>query len=328
VTTFTQHEPDRATVEHHLIDLHPEPDDLVAAAVAGLSDTPRTLPSKYFYDAAGSALFERICEQPEYYLTRTELAILDDHADAMAARLGPGRLLIEPGVGDGRKTRKLLAAMRDPAGYVPIDISRDALLGAAGRTARQFPALPITPVCADYSRPLTIDWPDAPGGRVVFFPGSTLGNLHPDAARALLRRFRQIAGDDGMLLIGVDRVKAPRVLIDAYDDAAGVTAAFNHNLLKRLNREVDADFNLDHWAHEARWNAGQSRMESHLVSQHDQKVHVAGKRFAFHAGESIRTECSYKYTDQSLLALAEGFGLAQQWRDADGYFSVFCLEAE
>ncbi|NBC10829.1 MAG: L-histidine N(alpha)-methyltransferase [Planctomycetes bacterium] len=327
MTTFTLKELDRATVEHHLIDLHPEPEDLAAAAVDGLSDTPRTLPSKYFYDAAGSALFERICALPSYYLTCTEQAILDGHASEMAAKLGPGRLLIEPGVGDGRKTRKLLAAMHDPAGYVPIDISRDALIGAAERTSRQFPDLPITPVCADYSRPLEIDWPDGPGGRVVFFPGSTLGNLHPDAARALLGRFRQIAGDDGMLLIGVDRVKTPRVLIDAYDDPEGVTAAFNYNLLQRLNREADADFDLDHWAHEAHWNAKQSRMESHLVALRDQKVWVAGKRFAFNAGESIRTECSYKYTDEALLALAEGFAPAGVWRDARGYFSVFCLEA-
>lgn len=328
MTTFTLSKLDRATVDRHIIDLHPEPEDLAAAAVAGLCGSPRTLPSKYFYDAAGSALFERICEQPEYYLTRTERAILDEHADEMAAMLGPGRLVIEPGVGDGRKTRRLLAALDNPAGYVPIDISRDALRGAAERIARRFPDLPITPVCADYSQPIGIDWPAAPRGRVVFFPGSTLGNLHPDAARALLRRFRRIAGDDGMLLIGVDRVKDPRALVAAYNDARGVTAAFNFNLLSRLNREAGADFDLAHWSHEARWDAERSRMESHLVSRRAQQVRVAGKRFTFNKGESIRTECSYKYTDASLLGLAEGFGLAGTWRDARGYFGVFCLETK
>lgn len=309
------------------IDLHPEPGDMLAEIKAGLSSDPRTLPSKYFYDAAGSALFEKICDLDAYYLTRTELGIMRQHAAGMAKLIGPGRLVIEPGAGDGRKTRLLLEALATPAGYVPVEISRDALIGATRRMAKQFPALPMTPVCADYSQMQGFRWPDAAGGRLVYFPGSTLGNLHPDQARRLLRQFHDACGKGGLLLIGVDYAKDPAVMIRAYSDEQGVTAAFNYNLLTRLNREAGADFDLRAWAHEARWNEAKSRMESHLVSQRDQAVHIDDQACAFTRGESIRTECSYKYTDRGLLNLAQGFAQRAVWRDPDQWFGVFCLEA-
>jgi dimethylhistidine N-methyltransferase len=314
------------TVDLH--DLEPAAEDLQAAVYAGLSGRPRTLPAKFFYDAKGSALFEQICELPEYYLTRTELAIMDRDLPAMADRIGPEALLIELGSGAGTKTRRLLEALDRPAGYMPIDISRSALLDSADRLNRRFEDLPIHAVCADYVA--GFDLPDLdvdPAKRVVYFPGSTLGNLHPAQARQLFRTMRDLAGDDGGLLLGVDMVKSPDVLVPAYDDAKGVTSAFNLNLLTRINREVGGDFDLGHWSHRAQWNPEASRMESYLVSDRPQDVRIGSKRFAFAKGESIWTESSYKYTLETVQQLASGFELVEQWQDEQGWFSVMYLRA-
>ncbi len=324
-----------------LRDFAPAAEDVREAVLAGLSASPRTLPSRLFYDQAGSALFEQICDLPSYYLTRTELAILKAHLPAMADRIGPDALIIELGSGAGTKTRLLLDALDAPAGYVPIEISREALLASARGLCRSFPDLPILPVCADYGQSFTLPTPAAapgspgspgspgqgPARRVVYFPGSTIGNLDAPAARALFRRMRELAADGGGLLLGVDLVKSPDVLIPAYDDPEGVTAAFNLNLLRRINREAGADFDLSRWRHEARWNAAESRMESHLVSTGDQTVHVGGRRFAFAPGEGIWTESSYKYTRESIAALAEGFEPVESWTDPRGWFDVTYFRA-
>jgi dimethylhistidine N-methyltransferase len=313
-----------------LCDLHPPVDDIRADVIAGLSAEPRTLPPRLFYDAAGSALFEKICELPEYYLTRTELAILRRHLPEMAAAIGPDALVIELGSGAGVKTRRLLTALRRPAGYVPIEISRAALGDAVAGLGRDFPTLPIHPVCANYHQHLRLPAAaaDAAGRRVVFFPGSTLGNLDPAECRRLFARLRELVGPGGAMLLGVDLVKPADLLVPAYADARGVTAAFNFNLLRRLNRELGADFDLPSWRHEARWNAPASRMESHLVSTRPQAVHVGGRRFGFTADQSIWTESSYKFTPQRVAELAGGaFNVRQQWTDDRGWFAVLWLEA-
>ena len=314
-----------------LCDFAPAAEDVREAVIAGLSASPRTLPSRLFYDQTGSTLFEQICDLPSYYLTRTELAILKANLPAMADRIGPDALIIELGSGAGTKTRLLLDALDTPAGYVPIEISREALLASARGLCRSFPDLPILPVCADYGQSFTLPTPGSPGDRparrVVYFPGSTIGNLDAPAARALFRRMRELAADGGGLLLGVDLVKSPDVLIPAYDDPEGVTAAFNLNLLRRINREAGADFDPTRWRHEARWNAGESRMESHLVSTGEQTVHVGGRRFAFAPGEGIWTESSYKYTRESIADLAEGFEPVESWTDPRGWFDVTYFKA-
>ncbi len=309
-----------------LHDLEPAAEDLRDAVLAGLSATPRTLPSQFFYDAAGSALFERICALPSYYLTRTELQIMRQHAAAMARHLGRDAVVIELGSGAGIKTRQLLAALDEPAAYLPIDISREALLRSVAMLRQRFAGLTIRPVCADYSQPFDLpDIADA-GRRTVYFPGSTLGNLHAPQARGLFRRVRELAGDGGGLLLGIDRVKSPSIMIPAYDDPEGVTGAFNLNLLRRINDEAGADFDLSRWRHEARWNAEASRMESHLVSRGDQEVHLGSAVFGFRGGESIWTESSYKYDLPMVRDLAEGhFELVEEWSDARGWFSVMYL---
>jgi dimethylhistidine N-methyltransferase len=312
-----------------LLDLAPAEEDIRTVVMDGLSASPRTLPPRLFYDHAGSELFERICDLPTYYLTRTELAILDRDLPEMAQGVGPDTLIFEYGSGAGVKTRKLLHALPRPAGYVPIEISRQALLDSVDRLAEAFPDLPIQPVCADYNQP--VDRPaaltDAARRSVLFFPGSTLGNLHPEDARGLFRRTRDLVGPGGGMLLGVDLIKSPDLLIPAYADPQGVTAAFNLNLLRRLNREVGADFDLKRWEHRAVWNDEAARMESHLVSVGEQAVHVGGRRFAFDSGDGIWTESSYKFTPDAVAELAEGFDLKHQWTDDRGWFAVMYLEA-
>lgn len=311
-------------------DLGPDASRLRDEAWAGLAGARKTLPCKYFYDARGSALFEQICHLPEYYPTRTELAILEAHVHEMAECLGPRCLLIEFGSGSSRKTRLLLDRLREPAGYVPIDISRAALADSVRALTAAYPGLEILPICADYSQSLEL--PHAriqPARRAVFFPGSTIGNFTPPDATRFLARMSRIAGIGGGILIGADLRKAPRVLEAAYDDAAGVTAAFNCNLLVRLNAEVDADFRLDRFRHRAVWDEEAGRVEMHLVSTVEQEVHVAGRRFRFAAGESIHTENSYKYTIDGFARLAEDAGLTVRrvWTDERGWFSVQWLMA-
>lgn len=303
--------------------------DVAAEALAGLSARPKTLPAKLFYDAEGCRLFGRITALPEYYPTRTELALLPEVARAVGAALPPGLAVIEYGAGDETKAALLLEALRHPAAYVPIDIAAPELLAAADRLRRRWPELVVAPLAADFLAPLRLPpvAPDAP--RLGFFPGSTIGNLDPDGAVRFLRAARATLGDGSHFLIGVDLRKSPAILVPAYDDAAGVTAAFNLNLLARLNREAGAGFDLDAFAHRAVWNAEESRIEMHLVSRHAQTVRVAGHVVSFAPGETIHTENSYKYTGEGFRALAApaGWRPAQSWTDRDGLFSLHLLAA-
>jgi len=296
--------------------------------VAGLSLPQKTLPPKHFYDAAGSRLFERICRLPEYYLTRAELALTRAHLPAIARFAGTGGILLEYGSGESLKTRLLLRAMR-PSVYMPVDISQDALRLAGAKLAREFPELRIAPVAGDFSRPL--DLPRLAGrDRLVYFPGSTIGNLTPQEAQAFLRMTRGQVGPRGAMLVGVDLKKDANVLHAAYNDARGVTAAFNLNLLKRINRELGGDFDLRRFSHYAFYNAPLGRIEMHLVSLGAQTVNVGDHRFGFAAGESIHTENSYKYSIAEFQALAAqaGFRGARVWTDRRGLFSLHGLIAD
>ncbi len=296
--------------------------------LAGLARPQKELPPKLFYDAAGAALFERICELDEYYLTRAELSILRTHAAEIADHVGPGAALVEYGSGAGVKVRLLLDAMSAPAAYVPVDISREQLVDVVGVLAREYRHVSIRPVCADYTLPLTI--PDLPrrARRLGFFPGSTIGNFHPAEAAAFLRRVRRVLGRDGAFVIGIDRRKSPRVVRAAYDDRHGVTAAFNLNALRRLNREFEADFDLEAFAHRARWNGRVGRVEMHLQSLSSQTFRVAGEHFTMKQGETIWTESSYKYDVDRLrrLVIDGGFRIAQLWTDVKQLFWVALLQ--
>ena len=305
----------------------PEPDSFREAVRRGLAATPKTLPCKFLYDARGSELFDAICALDEYYPTRTEMAIMQTRIAEMAARIGPRALVVEYGSGSSTKTRILLDHLEAPAGYVPIDISREHLLGAAERLAETFPGLPVFPVCADYTAPFAVPDPGVPVRRTVaFFPGSTIGNFGPAAAARFMAQIAEVA--DG-LLIGADLRKDVAVLEAAYDDAEGVTAAFNKNLLARMNRELDATFDLDAFAHRAAYNAEEGCVEMHLVSRKAQEVRVGDASFRFAEGEAIRTERSYKYTLGGFAALAEeaGFSVEEVWMDDGGLFSVQYLKA-
>ena len=311
-----------------LIDLHPETGSFFDEVNDGLRQAQKTIPPKFFYDARGSQLFDRITELPEYYLTRTEMAIMRLSIDEMVARIGPHCLLVEYGSGSSLKTRILLDHLPEPAGYVPIDISKDHLLRSAEALAEAYPGLPIQPICADYTADLRL--PDLADARpVVYFPGSTIGNFEPHEARAFLRHVAEIVGSGGGLLIGVDLRKDPRLIEAAYNDAQGVTAAFNKNVLTRINRELGGTFDLDRFAHRAFYNAEHGRIEMHLVSLSDQCVRVGGSPFPFRRGETIQTEYSYKYSLDGFAALAAsaGFAVEQVWIDDAGLFSVQYLVA-
>ncbi|MEH3146089.1 MAG: L-histidine N(alpha)-methyltransferase [Methylobacterium frigidaeris] len=294
--------------------------------LAGLAAPRKHLAAKYFYDSAGSALFERITQLPEYYPTRTELAILERDGPAIAALLPPGAALVEFGSGSTAKVRRLLPHLPDLGAYVPVDVSEEFLRSEAGELGRDFPRLRIEPAAADFTRPFALP-DDLPEHRTGFFPGSTIGNFEPQAAGALLHHFARTLGAGASLIVGVDLVKDKAVLDAAYDDAAGVTAAFNLNLLRRINREVGADFDLDAFAHRAFFDPNLARIEMHLVSLRDQTVTVANVPFAFREGETIHTENSYKYTVAGFRALAAGAGWEGRavWTDPDGLFSVHAL---
>lgn len=314
-----------------VFDLLPSEHDLFAFDVlAGLSKPLKTIAAKYFYDERGSELFEQICELDEYYLTRTETALLREHATEMAELLGDRCLLIEFGSGSGLKSKLLLGAVKGVAAYVPIDISRTALVQSARELSLEFPELQISAVCADFTVPLAL--PDslcaAATRRAGFFPGSTIGNFDPKDAVDLLSRIGALLESGGRLLIGVDVLKDAAILEPAYNDAKGVTAAFNLNLLIRINRELSANFNLKQFVHHAVLNREKSRVEMHLRSRVAQNVEVAGRTFYFRTGETIHTENSYKYSTENFerLALAAGFSVVRRWSDAKGLFAVYCLE--
>jgi L-histidine N-alpha-methyltransferase len=308
----------------------PGGDPFLADVLAGLAQPQKSLPPKYFYDARGCELFEQICGLPEYYPTRVELAIMREHAGAMAKFLGPDCQLIELGSGASRKTQLLIEHLRPPL-YVPIDIAGETMKAAAAGLAQTFPQLNINGVCADYTRALTL--PEFVGvpirRKAVYFPGSTIGNFTPAEAAEFLRLVRHMVGGRGCLLIGVDLKKDKQVLDAAYDDAAGVTAAFNLNLLARINRELGGDFQLRRFRHKAFYDESKGWIEMHLESLAAQFVHVGGARFRFEAGETIHTEISCKYGVDEFQALARGAGFepGEIWGDADNLFSVHGMVA-
>lgn len=296
--------------------------------LAGLRATPKAIPSKYFYDERGSRLFDRITRLDAYYPTRTEEAILRDNIGEIVALIGRGVALVEYGSGSSVKTRILLDHLVDPEMYVPIDISCDHLEAVADRLTARYPELPILPVCADYTRPFQLPGPvRAAESRVVFFPGSTIGNFDPEPARRFLANVAHICGPGGGLLIGVDLKKDPAVLHRAYNDEEGVTAAFNLNLLRRINEELGGDFDLGAFRHEARYNDALGRIEMYLISTKPQVVRIGDERFAFDAGEEIYTEASHKYSLDEFEALAAAFTVEHVWTDPRSWFSVQFLRA-
>lgn len=312
-----------------LLDLAPAVEQLRRDVLEALGRRPqKELPTQYLYDARGSALFDRICDLPEYYPTRTELGIMERDAAAMARGIGLQALVIEYGSGSSVKTRRLLEALREPAGCVLVDISREHLLRSASRLAASFPHVEVLPVCADFTAPFAVPRPQAAvRRRVVYFPGSTIGNFLPEAATRLLRQMATQVGPGGGLLIGTDLQKDPAVLEAAYNDAQGVTAAFNKNLLRRINRELGADFRLDAFEHRAIYDAERGRIEMLLISREVQEVRVAGRRFAFATGETIRTEYSHKYTIDGFHRMAGGAGWRAEdvWVDPQALFAVHLL---
>ena len=295
--------------------------------LAGLTATPKRLPPKYFYDNAGSALFERITELPEYYPTRREIGILNDHAKDIAALMPRGAVLIEFGSGSSTKTRIVLSAAKSLAAYVPVDISAQFLHQQMTGLRREYPELALLPIAADFTRPFDLPGAVASMPRVGFFPGSTIGNFEPHEAAAFLRHAGRILGRGATFIVGVDLVKDTTVLQKAYNDSKGITAKFNLNLLLRINRELGAKFNLACFEHHAFFNRERSRIEMHLASLKRQRVKVCGECIEFRVGETIHTENSYKYSVESFRALARGAGFTPTatWTDADNYFSVHAL---
>jgi dimethylhistidine N-methyltransferase len=317
--------PDAGVIAFH--DHAAEEESFLDAALVGLSRPAKAIPCRFLYDERGSALFDQICELPEYYPTRTETRILQDCAPEIARRIGPAAQLIELGSGSSIKVRILLDALERPAAYVAVDVSREHLRRAAAQLAEDFPELEVAAVCADYS--LAFPLPELGGGgrRLAFFPGSTIGNLEPEAALAFLKLWARRLGPDAAMLIGVDLRKDPGVLHAAYDDSQGVTAAFSLNLLARANRELGADFDLAGFRHEARYDQGDGRIEIHLRSLKDQAVRLGGHSFAFTRGERLHVEHSYKYGVEAFqqMARAAGFEAQAVFSDPAGLFSVHYL---
>ena len=300
--------------------------DFSTEVVAGLAANPRTLPCKYFYDERGAVLFQKICELPEYYITRTEIDILDRNRTEIASQLGPAIQLIGLGTGAGTKTRILIEALAKPAVYIPVDISEKQLRESTALFRKIFPELEILPVCADYLQSVVLPSPlHKPARNIVYFPGSTIGNFEPDEAVQFLRRIANICRDGGGLLVGADLKKDPWVLEAAYNDKAGVTAQFNLNLLERINRELGTDFDLDHWRHQAIYNSEAGRIEMYLISEIDQFAHVNEHKFHFRRGNKIITEFSYKYAPQEFATLADkaGFNFVRMWTDDSRLFGIF-----
>ncbi|HLG65892.1 MAG TPA: L-histidine N(alpha)-methyltransferase [Ktedonosporobacter sp.] len=310
-------------------DFEPEKDTFLEDVLQGLQQMQKELPSKYLYDHAGSQLFERICTLSEYYPTRTELAIMQKSMHEIIEILEPSCLLIEYGSGSSKKTRMLLDSLQQPAAYVPIDISKEHLLQSAIALAIAYPQLEVLPVCADYTSSFEIPAPIKPVRRIIgYYPGSTIGNFDPGPAKRFLQQIA-IACKGGGLLIGVDLKKDFNILHSAYNDQQGVTALFNLNLLARLNRELHANFRLEHFQHYAFYNPREGRIEMHLESLKDQVVQIGEIEFFFKLGESIWTESSYKYTldEFAQLALTAGFTVERVWTDAQGLFSVQYLKS-
>ena len=298
------------------------------AVIHGLSRDSKSIPPKFFYDERGSKLFDRICEQPEYYPPLVERKLLERLAGKIASLTGTGRVLIEPGAGNAAKVRLLLDALQ-PAAFVPMDISFDYLKSTARELAGVYPWLPVHAACVDYTHSLPIPQQASEGPRLLFFPGSSLGNFDPGEAGDFLSLVRNTVGDNGMLLIGVDTKKSESLLNAAYNDAAGMTAAFNLNLLHRMRKELDMDCNPENFEHRAFYNSEAGRIEMHLVSKHKQELRVNGHCFNLEAGEMLHTENSYKYAPEEFISLASNssFKEVSHWMDSDGLFAIYLFEA-
>lgn len=298
------------------------------AVIDGLSRDRKSIPPKFFYDERGSELFERICEQPEYYVPNVERRMLSRLAGEIASLTGTGRILIEPGVGSAAKVRLILDTLR-PAAFVPMDISSDYLKIVATALAREYPWLPVHAACVDFTHSLPIPNQAPEGSRLLFFPGSSLGNFDQEEAGDFFNLIRESVGDDGMMLIGVDTKKRESLLSAAYNDAAGVTAEFNLNLMHRMRRELDMVCDPGNFKHHAFYNAKAGRIEMHLVSRMTQKLRINGHCFHIEEGESLHTENSYKYTPEEFLALASRscFKPVRHWVDDEGLFAIYLLEA-
>jgi dimethylhistidine N-methyltransferase len=297
-------------------------------AIAGLESRPKHLPCKYFYDRRGSELFDRICQLDEYYLTRAELALMDQFAPEMGAQIGPGAMLVEYGSGSSVKTRYLLDGLPDAGAYVPVDISGAHLQQTARELARDYPRIEILPVCADFTQDFALPRSRRPVTHsAVYFPGSTIGNFMPNEAVSLLRRIAAMCGTGGGLLIGIDLKKDASTIEAAYNDRLGVTAEFNINLLHRMNRELGADFDVDQFFHRARYNADLGRVEMYLISRRAQAASLGGKTIEFDAGETICTEYSHKYTvdEFAAVAAAAGLTLRREWTAEKREFAVLHL---
>jgi len=297
--------------------------------LAGLSAPIRAIPARWLYDRRGSELFEQITDLPEYYPTRTETALLEAHCREVAAIVGSGDAVVEFGSGSSAKTPILLKAV-EPCAYVPIDISGDFLRASAAALQEQFPGLPILPVEADFMRPIALPEQVRAAPKLGFFPGSTIGNLVARTAVDLLRAMKDTLGSGAWLLIGMDRIKDEDVLLAAYDDAAGITAKFNLNLLHRINRELGGTIDVSAFRHRAIWRESHARIEMHLEALRDSEFTVAGKVFEMRAGDTIHTENSHKYgyRDARLLLLAAGWGVVREWTDPDDRFAIILAEAE
>ena len=297
-------------------------------AIGGLSQPTKQLPCKHFYDERGSDLFDQICELDEYYLTRAELAIMEEHAAEMGEAIGPGVMLVEYGSGSSLKTRILLENLPEPVAYVPVDISGDYLHQVAESLSDDFPEIEILPVCADFTEEFSLPQSrHTPTHTAVYFPGSTIGNLKPQAAVQLLQQIARLCGSGGGLLLGIDLQKDPAVIHAAYNDTAGITEQFNLNLLHRMNRELDADFDIDQFAHRAVYNEQAGRVEISIVSKTKQTASIGEAEFQFADGEEILTEYSHKYAidDFAELTSAAGLTLRRAWLDEDAYFAVLHL---
>jgi dimethylhistidine N-methyltransferase len=306
----------------------PDASEFLSDILTGLAMTPKRIASKYLYDRRGSRLFDRICELPEYYLTRTELQITEQSAGEIAERIGSRAMLIELGSGSSVKTRIMLDHLRDPAAYVPIDISHEHLLQTARELAQAYPQLTILPVDGDFTK--DVELPAAPRRerrRVVYFPGSTIGNFTSSEMQSVLGQIGRMCRVQGGLLVGIDLEKDVRTIEAAYNDSQGVTAEFNRNLLRRINRELGADFDLDSFRHSATYDMGHHRVDIRLISERRQTVHVAGERLEFAAGEPILTEYSHKFTIDGFAqsAARAGFSLESYWTDAEHLFALLLL---
>ena len=319
-------------LEETIIDFEPKSGNIIKEVLAGLSLSQKTIDAKFLYDKRGSEIFEEICRLPEYYPTRAESLILRRYSKDMAKIIGRDALIIEPGSGNGQKVRSILRSLKQVRGYVPIEISRDILLRMTEELHEEFPELKVLPVCADFTQdmdlPLTIDFQR--GRKVIFFPGSTIGNFHPVDAISFLKKLGKLACNDGGLLIGVDLKKDKKIFDLAYDDPSGITASFNLNLLERLNREVAATFDLQNFDHEAFYNEELGRVEMHLKSKVSQLVKVNQTMFRFKEGETIHTECSYKYTVEEFCELCAKakFQIKKTWMDPEKLFCVYYFEKE